>query len=167
MKPERTEYGWNMADGNLSSVSSNGVPVTECWYDSYGRRIAKREGGELTIYLWDGMEILAVADGGGNLREYYTRGIGVAGDVGSLVAETRFGGGDPETVFLHPDWRGDVVLATDAGGNAVGRYGYSAYGEPLAAGAANQPTGADAHAIRIRLRTFEERHCGETEYSSL
>jgi len=75
---------------------------------------------------------------GGNLREYYARGIGVAGDVGSLVAETRFGGGDPETVFLHADWRGGVVLATDAAGNAVGRYGYSAYGEPFAADAANR-----------------------------
>ena len=75
---------------------------------------------------------------GGNLREYYARGIGVAGDVGSLAAETRFGGGDPETVFLHADWRGCVVLATDAAGNAVGRYGYSAYGEPFAAGAANR-----------------------------
>ncbi|MBQ7188577.1 MAG: RHS repeat-associated core domain-containing protein, partial [Kiritimatiellae bacterium] len=52
--------------------------------------------------------------------------------------ETRFGGGDPETVFLHADWRGCVVLATDAAGNAVGRYGYSAYGEPFAAGAANR-----------------------------
>ena len=138
METERTEYGWNMADGNLSSVSSNGVPVTECWYDSYGRRIAKREGGWLTLYLWDGMEILAVADGGGNLREYYTRGTGVAGDVGSLAAETRFGGGEPETVFLHADWRGGVVLATDAAGNAVGRYGYSAYGEPFAADSANR-----------------------------
>ena len=75
---------------------------------------------------------------GGNLREYYARGIGVAGDVGSLAAETRFGGGEPETVFLHADWRGCVVLATDAAGNAVGRYGYSAYGEPFAAGAANR-----------------------------
>ena len=125
------------AEGNLASVSSNGVAVTESWYDAAGRRIAKRENGVLTLYVWDGMEILATANADGTLREYYTRGPGIAGDVGSLVAEHSFATG--QTVFLHGNHRGDVVLATDDAGAAVGRYEYSAFGMPLSVVGAYAP----------------------------
>jgi len=67
----------------------------------------------------------------GTLREYFTRGIGIAGDVGSLVAETRFSGGTATTTYLHSNWRGDVVMATDAAGNVVGAYSYTTFGEQL------------------------------------
>ncbi|MBR4172611.1 MAG: RHS repeat-associated core domain-containing protein [Kiritimatiellae bacterium] len=146
------------ADGNLATVCSNGTVVTACWYDSHGRRIAKREGGVLTLYLWDGMSVIGTADAEGNLRECYTRGIGVAGDVGSLAAETRLGGGGAATVFLHPDWRGDVVLATDTAGNAVAEYGYSAYGEPLA------PSAANAYAPRFGFSSKERDASGLVYY---
>ncbi len=125
------------AEGNLEMVSSNGTAVTENWYDAIGRRIAKREGGVLTLYLWDGMEILATANADGTLREYYSRGPGIAGDVGSLIAEHSFGTG--QTVFLHSNHRGDVVLATDNSGAAVGRYEYSAFGMQLAPSGAYVP----------------------------
>ncbi len=119
------------AEGNLETVSSNGTAVTENWYDAAGRRIAKREGGALTLYLWDGMEILATANADGTLREYFSRGSGIAGDVGSLLAEHSFATG--QTVFLHGNHRGDVVLATDFAGAVVSRYEYSAFGMPLSA----------------------------------
>jgi RHS repeat-associated protein len=119
------------AEGNLSCVSNGTSAVTENWYDDAGRRIAKREGGVLTLYVWEGMDILATANASGTLKEYYTRGPGIAGDVGSLVAEHSFTNG--QTVFLHNNHRGDVVLATDSSGAAVGRYEYSAFGMPLSA----------------------------------
>jgi RHS repeat-associated protein len=87
--------------------------------------------------LWDGMEILATANADGTLREYYTRGPGIAGDVGSLIAEHSFATG--QTVFLQGNHRGDVVLATDDAGAVVGRYEYSAFGMPLSATGAYTP----------------------------
>ena len=70
----------------------------------------------------------------GTLREYFTRGIGIAGDVGSLVAETRFeNNAAVSTTYLHSNWRGDVVMATDTAGNVVGEYSYTTFGEQLSA----------------------------------
>ncbi|HRR33864.1 MAG TPA: hypothetical protein P5026_07200 [Kiritimatiellia bacterium] len=103
------------------------------WYDQHGRRIAKQENSLLTLYIWDGMDIIATAHADGTLREYFTRGIGIAGDVGSLVAETRFSGGTATTTYLHSNWRGDVVMATDTSGNVVGEYAYTTFGEQFSA----------------------------------
>jgi RHS repeat-associated protein len=122
-------------EGNLSCVSNavSGMVSLYYWYDQHGRLIAKSESGLLTLYIWDGMDIIATAHADGTLREYYTRGIGIAGDVGSLVAETRFSGGTATTTYLHSNWRGDVVMATDAAGNVVGEYAYTTFGEQLSA----------------------------------
>jgi len=121
-------------EGNLACVS-NAVSgaVSLYWYDQHGRRIAKQENGLLTLYIWDGMDIIATANADGTIREYFTRGIGIAGDVGSLVAETRFSGGTATTTYLHSNWRGDVVMATDTSGNVVGEYSYTTFGEQLSA----------------------------------
>ena len=120
-------------EGNLSCVSNavSGMVSLYYWYDQHGRLIAKSESGLLTLYIWDGMDIIATAHADGTLREYYTRGIGIAGDVGSLVAETRFSGGTATTTYLHSNWRGDVVMATDASGAVVGEYAYTTFGEQL------------------------------------
>ena len=133
----------NMPDGNilsydcennLHSISNtvNGAVIL-CWYDSAGRRIAKSESGLLTMYIWDGMNIIATANADGSLREYFTRGIGIVGDVGSLIAETRFTGGTTSTAYLHSNWRGDVVMAAIPTGTVVGEYAYTIFGEPLSA----------------------------------
>ncbi len=117
-------------ENNLHCVSntiSGGVAF--CYYDQSGRRIAKTENNLLTLYIWDGMDIIATANADGTIREYFTRGIGIAGDVGSLVAETRFEGSSASTVYLHNSWRGDVVMATDESGAVVGEYGYATFGE--------------------------------------
>jgi len=119
-------------EGNLACVSNTvSGAVSLYWYDQHGRRIAKSEAGLLTLYIWDGMDIIATAHADGTLREYFTRGIGIAGDVGSLVAETRFSGGTATTTYLHSNWRGDVVMATDTSGAVVGEYAYTTFGEQL------------------------------------
>ncbi len=123
------------SEGNLACVS-NAVSgaVSLYWYDQHGRRVAKSESGLLTLYIWDGMDIIATAHADGTIREYYTRGIGIAGDVGSLVAETRFENNVAvSTTYLHSNWRGDVVMATDTAGNVVGEYAYTTFGEQLSA----------------------------------
>jgi RHS repeat-associated protein len=127
-------------ESNLSCVSNTVSGVTDLyWYDSIGRRIAKRESGLLTLYIWDGMDIIATANADGTIREYFTRGIGIAGDVGSLIAETRFINGTPSTVYLHSNWRGDIVMATDSSGSVIGAYDYTTFGEPLSASGTYTP----------------------------
>lgn len=80
------------------------------------------------------MDIITIAHADGTLREYYTRGIGITGDVGSLVAETKFENNIPvSTVYLHSNWRGDVVMATDTSCAIVGEYAYTTFGEQLSA----------------------------------
>ena len=75
---------------------------------------------------------LKTANANGTIREYYPRGLGIAADVGSLVAETRFENNAPViTTYLHSNWRGDVVMATDTSGNVIGAYDYTTYGEML------------------------------------
>ena len=94
---------------------------------------------DLTLYLWDGMDIIATANADGTLREYFTRGPGIAGDVGSLIAETRFTGGTASTTYLHSNWRGDVVMATDTAGGIIGEYAYTTFGEPLSSSGTYTP----------------------------
>jgi RHS repeat-associated protein len=122
-------------ENNLHCVSNalSGT-VSLYWYDSAGRRIAKSESDLLTLYIWDGMDIIATANADGSVREYFTRGVGIAGDVGSLVAETRFENGVPvSTTYLHSNWRGDVVMATTENGTVIGSYDYTTFGEQLSA----------------------------------
>jgi len=121
------------SEGNLACVSNTvSGAVSLYWYDQHGRRVAKSESGLLTLYIWDGMDIIATAHADGTIREYYTRGIGIAGDVGSLIAETKFeNNAAVSTTYLHSNWRGDVVMATDTAGNVVGEYSYTTFGEQL------------------------------------
>jgi RHS repeat-associated protein len=49
------------------------------------------------------------------------------------VAETRFTGGTASSVYLHSNWRGDVVMATDESGTVIGEYSYTTFGEQLSA----------------------------------
>ncbi len=119
---------WN-SEGRLASTTSNSS-TNSFYYDDHGRRIAKVEGGTLALYLWDGMDNFGVGDSAGNITEYYTRGIGIAGDVGTLVAAHDFG--TSTTTLLHSNHRGDVVLATDNAGVVVHETEYLPFGNILA-----------------------------------
>ena len=88
-------------EANLSCVSNTVSGAAYLYqYDSAGRRVAKQENGVRTLCIWDGMDIIATANADGTIREYFTRGVGITGDVGGLVAETRFSGGSSTTVYL-------------------------------------------------------------------
>lgn len=133
---ENWEYEWDWAD-RLTRVRSNGVTQVQHWYDASGQRIAKTErvGGVIQrwLYLWDGGEIVAVLNEAGQLRETFTRGVGLAGDIGTLIAVTHHVGSTTNGVFYaQNNHRGDVVL-TRAGTATVGRYDYSAFGTPRSA----------------------------------
>ncbi len=123
-----SELAWN-AEGRLASVSTNSVEVEGYYYDDQNRRIAKIEDGALVLFLWDSMDNFGVSDSSENITEYYTRGIGIAGDVGTLVAGHDFGGSS--TKLLHSNHRGDVLLSSDSVGTAVHEAEYTPYGNVL------------------------------------
>jgi RHS repeat-associated protein len=113
-------------------ASSNGVVVLQNWYDANSRRIAKQEvvNGQTQkwIYLYDGWDIVGVMNENGQMRETFTRGVGLAGDIGTLVAVTHHAGSTTNgTFYTHCNHRGDVVL-TRSGTATVGSYDYSAFG---------------------------------------
>jgi RHS repeat-associated protein len=116
----------------LVKVSSNGVSQWRGWYDASSRRIAKTEraGGAIvrTLYLTDGWSIVAALNESGQLRETFTRGMGLAGDIGTLVAVTHHTGSSTNgTFYTHHNHRGDITL-TRSGTSTVGGYSYSAFG---------------------------------------
>jgi RHS repeat-associated protein len=121
------------AENRLTTVTSNGVTVLQCWYDGFGRRIAKREiiGTQTNTwqYVWDGWNLIAVLGSDGSLKEFYTRGVGIAGDIGTLVAATHYTAGSPSaTYYLHNNHRGDVIMARQ-GTTTVATLDYTPYGE--------------------------------------
>jgi len=135
--------GWS--EPACQGHTRNGVVVLQNWYDANGRRIAKQERvagqTEKWLYLYDGWDIIGVMDGVGQLFETYTRGVGLAGDIGTLVAVTHYvrylgSGGTPVTYYLHHNDRGDVVLARN-GTTTVTSYAYSAFGELKSMGTAD------------------------------
>jgi len=124
-------YEWDWAD-RLTHVTSNGVAVLENWYDAQSRRIAKAEvvNGQMvkTLYLYDGWDIVGVMNEAGQMRETFTRGVGLAGDIGTLVAVTHHPASWTNgTFYAHHNHRGDVIL-TRSGATTVGRYDYTAFG---------------------------------------
>jgi RHS repeat-associated protein len=81
-------------------------------------------------YVWDGWNVVAVLDSYGLLLEYYTRGVGIAGDIGSIVAVEHYSAGNPLYLrYLHNNHRGDVILARYGGVVILGRLDYGPYGE--------------------------------------
>ena len=128
-------YTWN-ALNQLVSASLGGATVLQNWYDAYGRRIAKQEviGGATNkwYYVYDGWLVIAVLDGSnGALLESYTRGIGLAGDVGTLIAARHHSGTyNNQVIYLHSNHRGDVILARNST-TTIGAYDYAPYGALL------------------------------------
>jgi hypothetical protein len=65
---------------------------------------------------------------GGHTFERFTRGVGLAGDMGTLVAATHHTGSWTNgTFYAHHNHRGDIVL-TRSGTTTVGQYDYTAFG---------------------------------------
>ena len=120
-------YEWDAFD-RLIKASSNGAVVLQNWYDANGRRIAKQESGSKWLYLYDGWDIVGVMNENGQILETFTRGVGLAGDIGTLVAVTHHVGSTTNgTFYVHANHRGDVVL-TRSGTVTVGSCDYSAFG---------------------------------------
>lgn len=124
-------YEWDWAD-RLTKATSNGITVLENWYDVTSRRIAKKElvAGQTkyALYVWEGWASAAVLNQSAQIFETYSRGAGLAGDIGTLVAVTHHAGSTANgTFYIHANHRGDIVFARSTtatlGGHAYGAFG--------------------------------------------
>jgi len=146
----------------LTKVSSNSIVVLQNWYDVFGRRVAKQEvvNGQMQkrLYLYAGWTILGVMNENGQILETFTRGVGLAGDIGTLVAVTHHNGSavTPGTYYTHHNHRGDVIV-TRNGTTTTGTYDYSAFGS------LKTQTGTDV--CRFKFSSKErEASCGFSYY---
>ena len=112
------------------------------------------------LYLWDGWDMVGVMNENGQLLETFTRGVGLAGDIGTLIAVTHHNGSavTPGTYYTHHNHRGDVVL-TRSGTTTTGTYDYSAFGS------LKTQTGTDV--CRFKFSSKErEASCGFSYYGA-
>lgn len=133
-------YEWDWAD-RLTKVTSNGVVVLENWYDYQSRRLAKKElvNGQTksSQYVFSGWDTLSILDQSAQILETITRGVGLSGDIGTLVCVTHhFGSLTNGTFYIHNNHRGDVSRLRNST-NTIGTCDYSVFGS------LNGQTGAD------------------------
>jgi RHS repeat-associated protein len=82
-------------------------------------RVRKTTGaGDVTNYLYDGLQLLAETDGAGAVKKLYNPGISVTDDKGNKF------------FYLH-DGRGNVANLIDKDGNIVDSYSYDAFGKAV------------------------------------
>jgi RHS repeat-associated protein len=148
----RTETGYELAydyEQRLVEVRDPGSTVLATYtYDALGRRVTEMRDGDTTRFTYDGgtdgsgHRVLAESDLGGALRRYYVEGptyvdehlvLGVA--TGSAAGEYAY-----LTGALHT-----VTGLVDAGGAAVVRYAYDAYGLPTTYAASTPCNPCDAN----------------------
>ena len=109
--------------GELLTASVNGATTTFA-YDALGRRAYEKSNGTERFYVWDGSQILAV----GSDPQQTGNDVLFVRSGGSVVAVVA-AGGTGARVTLHAGWDGSTVAASDASGNLVEAYSYTAYGE--------------------------------------
>jgi hypothetical protein len=135
-----TTYGYDVENRLLSATGAHTAALT---YDPHGRLFqvtgpAATWGGPAwggftwggpsqTQLLYDGDELVAEYDGGGNLRRRYVHG--PAPDEPLVWYE---GADLSDRRFLHGDHQGSIVAVSDAGGGASSINSYDEYGVPAA-----------------------------------
>lgn len=101
--------------------TAGGPPTTlaSYTYDGDNLRIRKTTGGgDVTNYLYDGLQLLAETDGAGVVKKLYNPGISVTDDKGNKF------------YYLH-DGRANVANLIDKDGNIVDAYTYDAFGKAV------------------------------------
>jgi RHS repeat-associated protein len=146
-------FVWD-AENRLVTVkdkSTNAVIVSYT-YDSQSRRIARTEGGNVTLYLYDGWNCLSeytLQNSTFNLQAAYAWGLDLsgsllgAGGVGGLLATTKFplpvgeGQGEGVAYYATYDGNGNVSEYLTATGTIAAHYEYDPFGRTIVATGAN------------------------------
>ena len=83
-----------------------------------------------TRFVYSGRNVIQERDGNNNVTATYTRGQGMGGGIGGLLARSTAEG----HFYYHYDGRGNVTQLTDATQATVARYDYDAFGNTSATG---------------------------------
>ncbi|MGJ8635154.1 MAG: hypothetical protein ACSHX7_14655, partial [Luteolibacter sp.] len=127
------------AENRLIEVreAGTGVPLVSFVYDSQSRRIAKTEGTETSLTIYDGWNPIAEWSGGqtATLTKTYLWGMDLsgtmqgAGGVGGLLAVTQEG----STYYPTYDGNGNVSEYLDSSGAVAAHYEYDPFGKTVVA----------------------------------
>jgi RHS repeat-associated protein len=115
-----TTYQYD-AENRLVGINKPDGAVIAYRYDPFGRRIEKNVNGTIIRYLYDAEDILYEMDESNNILARYTHGSGV--DEPLIMRR------DGASYYYHADGLGSITHITDAAGNIVQSYVYSAFGE--------------------------------------
>ena len=131
-------YQYDKADRLTNVIArATGARVFSATYDPLGRRreVVRADGTiDRYIYLPNSFLVLAVLDENNAVKELYTRGPDLGGDLDTaggicgFLACTEASG---TTRYLHPDAMGNIILATSDDGSVAGTYHYTPFGRPI------------------------------------
>lgn len=107
----------------LIRIESEGM-IAEYRYDGLGRRYAKSVNGELTLFVYDNEDIVAILDATGVATARIVHGPNIDEPI-------RFTLGQDQDVFFHPDGLGSIVLGTSSDGDIERELFYDSFGQIL------------------------------------
>ena len=114
-----TTYTYDF-ENRLVRVDRPGNNWTTYDYDALGRRVRKNNNGTVTLYWYEGEDIVLETSGAGTEQARYTHGPGI-----DAPLKVKRGS---STYYYHEDPLGSIVLMTDASKNASRTYKYDAFG---------------------------------------
>lgn len=110
--------------GRIGSISSNAVYVVGAAHDALGRRIRSTERGVTTYHVYDGDHVVADVDASGEVRRFYTWGLGVD----NLLAVTVCSATATNSYYAVKDHLNSVYGFVNSSGTIIAMYDYGAWG---------------------------------------
>ena len=120
------DLAWNL-QGELVSVSTNGVFAEGYAYDPMGRRISTTDANGTVYHAYDGIHCVADLALDGTLLRSYTWGVGID----NLLAVTLYGGGATNTLYAVTDPLGTVHALVGTNGVPAVTSAYDSWGNLL------------------------------------
>ena len=120
------DLSWNL-QGELVSVSTNGVFAEGYAYDPMGRRIATTDSSGTVYHAYDGIHCVADLAPDGTLLRSYTWGAGVD----NLLAVTLYSATETNTLYAVTDPLGTVHALVGTNGVPAVTYAYDSWGNLL------------------------------------
>jgi RHS repeat-associated protein len=117
---------WDM-DNRLSSadVDNDSVADVSYQFDALGRRVARDDGTNVTVYVQSGQQTIAdYASGAAATSPTYTY------YYASYIDEPIYRTGTGASRYYHRNQQYSITALTDFNGNVTERYAYTAYGTP-------------------------------------
>ncbi len=115
------------SQGQLTSVSTNGVFAESYTWDPLGNRLSTTDASGVTYHAYDGSQCIADYNSSGDLIASYTWGSGID----NLLAVTVYESTATNTYYAVKDHLNSVHALIDDSGNTVMTVSYDAWGTPL------------------------------------